>query len=97
MKLPKNLLAKTSTIKNTGQVLEQMPRVISSLDAHMDNGLQSAPHLKTVTQLLDNIKGCQLNSLSQTHLFQQRADMAEQRPEEGQSQELTYVGAEFVL
>ncbi|KAA8522085.1 hypothetical protein F0562_012601 [Nyssa sinensis] len=41
MKLPKNLLAKTSTIKNTEQVLEQMPRVISSLDAHMDNGFQS--------------------------------------------------------
>ncbi|KAM3686772.1 hypothetical protein ACB098_10G028500 [Castanea mollissima] len=40
IKLPKNLLAKTSTIKNTGQVLEQMPRVISSFDAHMENGLQ---------------------------------------------------------
>ncbi|KAF6135458.1 hypothetical protein GIB67_015311 [Kingdonia uniflora] len=40
IKLPKNLLAKTSTIKNTAQVLQQMPRVISSLDAHMDSGLQ---------------------------------------------------------
>ncbi|KAE9459342.1 hypothetical protein C3L33_08762, partial [Rhododendron williamsianum] len=39
-KLPRNLLAKTSTIKNTEQILEQMPRVISSLDAHLDNGLQ---------------------------------------------------------
>ncbi|KAF5477720.1 hypothetical protein F2P56_004337 [Juglans regia] len=38
-KLPKNLLAKTSIIKNTGQVLEQMPHVIASLDAHMENGL----------------------------------------------------------
>ncbi|KAG8637850.1 hypothetical protein MANES_15G174500v8 [Manihot esculenta] len=40
MKLPKNLLAKASVVKNTGQVLEQMPRVISSLDAHMENGLE---------------------------------------------------------
>ncbi|KAJ6712028.1 hypothetical protein OIU79_008278 [Salix purpurea] len=40
MKLPKNLLAKASTIKNTGQVLDQMPKLISSLDAHMDSGLQ---------------------------------------------------------
>ncbi|CAH1453103.1 unnamed protein product [Lactuca virosa] len=40
VKLPKNLLAKASTIKNTQQVLEQMPLVISSLDAHMDHGLQ---------------------------------------------------------
>ncbi|XP_021908209.1 tobamovirus multiplication protein 2B isoform X2 [Carica papaya] len=40
MKLPKNLLAKASTIKNTGQLLEQMPRVISSLDAHIESGLQ---------------------------------------------------------
>ncbi|XP_042479124.1 tobamovirus multiplication protein 2B isoform X2 [Macadamia integrifolia] len=39
LKLPNNLVAKTSTIKNTGQVLEQMPRVISSLDAYMENGL----------------------------------------------------------
>lgn len=40
VKLPKNLLAKVSTVKNTEQVLEQLPRVISSLDAHMENGLQ---------------------------------------------------------
>ncbi|XP_061341889.1 tobamovirus multiplication protein 2B-like isoform X3 [Gastrolobium bilobum] len=39
IKLPKNLLAKVSTIKNTEQVLNQMPRVISALDAHMENGL----------------------------------------------------------
>ncbi|PPR81468.1 hypothetical protein GOBAR_AA39248 [Gossypium barbadense] len=45
MKLPKNLLAKTPTIKNTGQMLELMPRAISSLDAHIDNGLQSEPVL----------------------------------------------------
>ncbi|KAI4315152.1 hypothetical protein L6164_027994 [Bauhinia variegata] len=68
MKLPKNLLAKTSAIKNTEQVLQQMPGVISSLDAHMENGLQSVPHLKTVIQLLANMESCQLNSLSQTHL-----------------------------
>ncbi|KAF7138714.1 hypothetical protein RHSIM_Rhsim07G0123600 [Rhododendron simsii] len=63
-KLPRNLLAKTSTIKNTEQILEQMPHVISSLDAHLDNGLQSVPHLKTVTQLLANMESCQLKSLS---------------------------------
>ncbi|MCI26892.1 tobamovirus multiplication protein 2B-like [Trifolium medium] len=45
VKLPKNLLAKVSTIKNTEQVLEQLPRVISSLDAHMENGLQKLESL----------------------------------------------------
>ncbi|XP_065874919.1 uncharacterized protein [Euphorbia lathyris] len=65
-KLPKNLIAKASTIKNTGQVLEQMPQVISSLDAHMDNGFESLPHLKTVIQLLTNMESCQLSSLSHT-------------------------------
>ncbi|KAD5508044.1 hypothetical protein E3N88_15747 [Mikania micrantha] len=55
VKLPKNLLAKASTIKNTQQVLEQLPSVISLLDAHMDNGLQSVSHLETVTRLLSNI------------------------------------------
>ncbi|XLT50285.1 hypothetical protein HN873_042889, partial [Arachis hypogaea] len=39
-KLLKNLMAKVSTMKNTEQILEQLPRVISSLDAYMDNGLQ---------------------------------------------------------
>ncbi|XP_020967072.1 uncharacterized protein LOC110266544 [Arachis ipaensis] len=47
-KLPKNLMAKVSTMKNTEQILEQLPRVISSLDAYMDNGLQNMAHLKTV-------------------------------------------------
>ncbi|KAL5550947.1 hypothetical protein UlMin_001123 [Ulmus minor] len=65
-KLPKNLLAKSSTIKNTGQLLEQMPRVISALDAHMENGMQSVPHLQTVIQLLANMETNQLSSLSQT-------------------------------
>ncbi|XWS62107.1 hypothetical protein CRYUN_Cryun07bG0182900 [Craigia yunnanensis] len=67
MKLPKNLLAKTPTIKNTGQMLEQMPRVISLLDAHINSPLQSVPHLKTVIQLLENMESCQLSYLSQTH------------------------------
>ncbi|GER57175.1 tobamovirus multiplication protein 2B [Striga asiatica] len=40
LKLPKNLLAKTSTIKNTEMVLEQMPQVISALDEHVENGLR---------------------------------------------------------
>ncbi|XP_021765699.1 tobamovirus multiplication protein 2B-like [Chenopodium quinoa] len=64
-KLPKNLLAKTDTIKNTGQVLQQLPLVISSLDAYMENGLQSIPHLNTVTQLLTNMESSQLMSSSQ--------------------------------
>ncbi|GLU05445.1 hypothetical protein SLE2022_225460 [Rubroshorea leprosula] len=67
MKLPKNLLAKTLTIQNTGQVLEQMPRVISSLDAHMEIGLQSVPHLNTITQLLANMESWQVSPLSQAH------------------------------
>ncbi|MCL7023739.1 hypothetical protein MKW94_005970 [Papaver nudicaule] len=48
LKLPKNLLAKkslTATIKNTAQVLEQTPRVISSLDAHMESGLIHDPRI----------------------------------------------------
>ncbi|XP_062145787.1 tobamovirus multiplication protein 2B [Alnus glutinosa] len=75
IKLPKNLLAKTSTIKNTGQVLEQMPRVISSLDAHMETGLRSVPHLQTVIQLLANMESCQINSLSQAHLSQEEHEL----------------------
>ncbi|KAK9054196.1 hypothetical protein SSX86_025274 [Deinandra increscens subsp. villosa] len=64
VKLPKTLLAKASTIKNTQQVLEHMPSVISSLDAYMDNGLQSVSHLETVTQLLRNIENNQLKPLT---------------------------------
>ncbi|WOL06131.1 tobamovirus multiplication protein 2B [Canna indica] len=60
VKLPKNLWAKVSTIKNTGQVLEQLPQVISSLDAYMESSLQSAPQLKTVTQLLSHMEDSQL-------------------------------------
>ncbi|WOG87083.1 hypothetical protein DCAR_0206304 [Daucus carota subsp. sativus] len=72
--LPRNLLAKTSAIKNTEQVMEQLPRVISTLDAYMDNGLQSVPHLKTVTQLLENMESSQLkplyrHSLQVTNLY----------------------------
>ncbi|KAK1408071.1 hypothetical protein QVD17_39703 [Tagetes erecta] len=64
LKLPKNLLAKASTINNTHQVLEQMPLVISSLDAYMDNGLHSVSHLETVTRLLCNIEKNQLKPLT---------------------------------
>ncbi|XP_027180514.1 tobamovirus multiplication protein 2B isoform X2 [Coffea eugenioides] len=71
LKLPRSLLAKTPTIKNTELVLEQMPHVISSLDAHVDNSLQSVPHLKTVIQLLSNIESCQLKSLSKVQLEQE--------------------------
>ncbi|XP_008238352.1 PREDICTED: tobamovirus multiplication protein 2B isoform X3 [Prunus mume] len=69
IRLPKNLLVKTSTIKHTGQLLEQMPRVVSSLDAHMESGLQSVPHLQTVIQLLENMESCQLSSLSQAKVL----------------------------
>ncbi|KAL3850019.1 hypothetical protein ACJIZ3_011901 [Penstemon smallii] len=72
MKLPKNLLAKTSTIKNTELVLEQMPQVISSLDAHVESGLQSVPHLNTVVQLLSNMQSSQLKSLSRAQLTRQQ-------------------------
>ncbi|XP_076945978.1 tobamovirus multiplication protein 2B-like [Bidens hawaiensis] len=68
VKLPKNLLAKASTIKNTQQVLEQMPAVISSLDAYMDNSLQSVAHLETVTWLLSNIENNQLKPLTTDRL-----------------------------
>ncbi|KAF9689698.1 hypothetical protein SADUNF_Sadunf01G0119300 [Salix dunnii] len=84
MKLPKNLLAKASTIKNTGQVLDQMPKLISSLDAHMDSGLQRlstyifcVPHMRTAIQLLANMESCQLNSLSQ------ESEPSSQPPEAG--------------
>ncbi|KAK9266925.1 hypothetical protein L1049_027184 [Liquidambar formosana] len=83
IKLPKNLLAKASTIKNTGQVLEQMPRVISSLDAHIERGLQSVPHLETVIQLLANMESCQLNPLSQTHSSEGEPELADQPPKKG--------------
>ncbi|GAA0156202.1 hypothetical protein LIER_13747 [Lithospermum erythrorhizon] len=73
MKLPRSLLAKTATIKNTEVTLEQMPGVISSLDAHIDNGLQSVPQLRTATQLLSNIESCQLEPL--------KAQLADEVPE----------------
>ncbi|KAL8226724.1 hypothetical protein R6Q57_016556 [Mikania cordata] len=69
VKLPKNLLAKASTIKSTQQVLEQMPSVISLLDAHMDNGLQSVSHLETVTRLLSNIENNQLKPFTDDQLL----------------------------
>ncbi|KAG8043253.1 hypothetical protein GUJ93_ZPchr1024g33227 [Zizania palustris] len=62
-KLPKNLLAKVSLAKNTGQVLHQLPGVISSLDAYMDSSLQSASQIKTVKQLLSNMENNQLRSV----------------------------------
>lgn len=81
MKLPKSLFAKTSTIKNTEQVLEQLPRVISSLDAHMESGLQSVPQLKTVMQLLSNIEKCQLTTLSGAQALQQETEPVQQPSE----------------
>ncbi|KZV32953.1 tobamovirus multiplication protein 2B-like [Dorcoceras hygrometricum] len=77
-KLPKKLLSKTSTIKNTELVLEQMPQVISALDAHVESGLQSLPHLDTVVQLLSNMQNCQLKSLSKIQLIQQESGPPQQ-------------------
>ncbi|XP_010519055.1 PREDICTED: tobamovirus multiplication protein 2B isoform X2 [Tarenaya hassleriana] len=68
-KLPKNLLAKASMTKATGQVLEQLPQVISSLDGHIESGLHSAVHLNTITQLLENMQSTQLRALRQSNLF----------------------------
>ncbi|XP_074264707.1 tobamovirus multiplication protein 2B [Silene latifolia] len=75
-KLPKNLMAKTDTIRNTGQVLKQLPLVISSLDAYTEHGLNSIPHLKTVSQLLENMESSQLKSPSQSDLSQERTPEA---------------------
>ncbi|KAJ8754378.1 hypothetical protein K2173_002829 [Erythroxylum novogranatense] len=80
-KLPKNLVEKASTIKNTGQVLEQLPHVISFLEAHVENGLQSVPHLKTVSQLLSNMESCQLTPLSHAHLDKKEPEMPKKPPE----------------
>ncbi|CAJ1957858.1 unnamed protein product [Sphenostylis stenocarpa] len=74
VKLPKNLLAMVPTIKNTEHVLEELPRVISSLDAHMEIGLQNVPHLKTVVQVLANIESSQLDLLSQTNPIQKEQE-----------------------
>ncbi|XP_075493525.1 tobamovirus multiplication protein 2B isoform X2 [Primulina tabacum] len=73
-KLPKNLLSRISTMKNTELVLEQMPQVISALDAHVESGLQSLPHLDTVVKLLSNMQSSQLKSLSKTQLTQQESE-----------------------
>ncbi|KAG6429082.1 hypothetical protein SASPL_107121 [Salvia splendens] len=71
MKLPRNLLSMTSTIKNTESVLEQMPQVVSSLDTHVERGLQCLPHLDTVVQLLSHMQSSQLKPLSRADLVQQ--------------------------
>ncbi|KAL9242708.1 hypothetical protein vseg_016683 [Gypsophila vaccaria] len=75
-KLPKRLMAKTDTIRNTGQVLQQLPLVISSLDAYTEHGLHSIPHLKTVSQLLENMESSQLKSQSQSSLSHERTQEA---------------------
>ncbi|KAF3793210.1 Tobamovirus multiplication protein 2B [Nymphaea thermarum] len=71
-KLPRNLLEKASTVKNTGQVLHQMPRIISALDANLENGLHSAPHLKPVIQLLENMEEiCHSSTESQIRISEE--------------------------
>ncbi|CAJ1962071.1 unnamed protein product [Sphenostylis stenocarpa] len=83
VKLPKNLLAKVPTIKNTEQVLEQLPRVISSLDAHMEIGLQNVPHLKTVVQVLANMECSQLSLQSPSHPIQKELELGIQSQQTG--------------
>ncbi|KAG0451548.1 hypothetical protein HPP92_026375 [Vanilla planifolia] len=74
VKLPKNVLAKAPVVKNTGHVLELLPHVISSLDAYMESSLQSAPHVKIVSQLLSNLENTQLKSAFQAHQLEQREE-----------------------
>ncbi|XP_078440567.1 tobamovirus multiplication 2B isoform X4 [Wolffia australiana] len=52
-KLTKNLLQKTATVKNTGQI-------ISSLDAYMEGGLQSGLRLDTTEQMLSNMESSRI-------------------------------------
>lgn len=78
IKLPKNLMAKVSTVKNTEQILEQLPGVISSLDAYMENGLHNVPHLKTVVQLLAHMESSQLSSMSRTHVLKKEHEAGNQ-------------------
>ncbi|KAF3585195.1 hypothetical protein F2Q69_00030340, partial [Brassica cretica] len=64
-KLPKNLLAKASLTKATGQVCVG---AASSSDfiagcTYIESGLNSGDHLNTVTQLLENMEITQLHAL----------------------------------
>lgn len=74
-------------IKNTELALQQMPQVISALDAHMENGLQSVPHLKTVIQVMSNIESSQVKSLSKVPIIQEETARVDQstphHPESG--------------
>ncbi|KAJ4784853.1 Tobamovirus multiplication 2B protein [Rhynchospora pubera] len=67
IKLPKSLLAKASLANSTEQVLQQLPHVISSLDAYMESSLNSAAQIKTVSQLLSDMENSQLRSVSCTY------------------------------
>ncbi|XP_078155946.1 tobamovirus multiplication 2B isoform X2 [Carex rostrata] len=57
------------------QVLQQLPHVISSLDAYMESSLNSAAQIKTISQLLSNMENSQLRSVCS---YQQ-----EEKPKEG--------------
>ncbi|KAJ3681746.1 hypothetical protein LUZ60_014319 [Juncus effusus] len=72
MKLPKNLLEKSSLAKSTEKVLEQLPHVISTLDAYMESSLHSAAQIKTVSQLLSNMESSQLKSLFSSYQAQEK-------------------------
>ncbi|KAG6426965.1 hypothetical protein SASPL_111204 [Salvia splendens] len=62
------------------RVLEQMPQVVSSLDTHVERGLQCLPHLDTVVQLLSHMQSSQLKPLSRADLGQQDLKLSEQVP-----------------
>ncbi|KFK45010.1 hypothetical protein AALP_AA1G333000 [Arabis alpina] len=53
---------------SSSQALAQLPQVISSLDAHIESGLNSGVHLNTVTQLLENMESTQLRALRQSNI-----------------------------
>ncbi|CAN7046690.1 unnamed protein product [Brassica oleracea var. botrytis] len=66
-KLPKNLLAKASLTKATGQVCICVGAASSSDFiagcTYIESGLNSGEHLNTVTQLLENMEITQLHAL----------------------------------
>lgn len=91
-KLPKSLLSKTSTIKNTQQVLQHLPQLISSLDAHTEHGLHNVPQLKTVSQLLSNMGSSQLSPVLHPEKDPEAADKLPQDSSVNMSEQWWHIG-----
>jgi hypothetical protein len=53
-KFPEALAAKADIIERTGRLLEQMPPVISNLDAYLDDAIRDASAVPEVLELLQN-------------------------------------------